>query len=96
MQVNVHFRNTKATDALRDYALRRLSKVDKLLIKPEDAQVTLAVEKQLHIATVQVRSNGEVMTAREEAEDLYAAIDLVVDKVERQARRYKEKLQRHR
>lgn len=96
MQVQVVFRHTKPSDALQEYALKRLSKLDKLLIKPEDGQVTLTAEKDEHIAMVQLRANGETFTAKHAAADMYEAIDLVVDKVERQARRYKDKLVEHR
>ena len=96
MQISVSFRNTQPSNALREYVIKKIGKVNKLLVKPEEAQVTLAVDKRDHIAQVNLRSNGEMLTASETAEDLYAAIDLVVDKVERQARRYKEKLTSHR
>ena len=96
MQIKVNFRNMKPSNALRDYALKRTAKISKLLIKPESGEVLLEEVKELHIAKLTLHANGEIFTGKHEDEDMYAAIDLVSDKVERQARRYKEKLTNHR
>jgi putative sigma-54 modulation protein len=59
--------------------------------KPFDAHVTLSVEKYRHIAEVFVTGKGITIKAFESTDDLYSAIDLVCDKVERQLKKYREK-----
>ncbi len=92
MQINVAFRHTETSDTLRKYAEEKVSRIKKYLEEPIEANVVLQVEKFRHIADVTVESNGLRINAREETEDMYAAIDMVVDKLEGQIKKYKEKL----
>ncbi len=97
MRIEVTFRHLAASAALRSYATEKVGRVRKLLSRPVSAQVTLALDGFRNVAEVSVRGVGAPLTASAHSEeDMYAAIDLVVDKVERQARRYKEKLRDHR
>ncbi|MEJ5349636.1 MAG: ribosome-associated translation inhibitor RaiA [Desulfosoma sp.] len=92
MQINVAFRHTETSDTLRKYAEEKVSRIKKYLEEPIEANVVLQVEKFRHIADVTVESNGLRINAREETEDMYAAIDMVVDKLEGQIKKHKEKL----
>jgi putative sigma-54 modulation protein len=96
MQVTVIGRHIEATDALKQYATEKFSKLDKYLPKSVQAVITLSVIKKVHhIAEAVIKSNGILIQASEETEQMYAAIDLLVEKIERRVRRYKEKLVDH-
>ncbi len=88
MQVMVTFRHLDPTDGLRQYAEDKVQRVRKFLRRPIDAHVTLSVEKQRHVAEIQVTANRLTATAREQTGDLYSAIDLAMAKVERQIKRH--------
>ena len=97
MRVEVSFRNLTASQPLRDYASEKILKLRRILVKPIDAQVILERDGIRCIAEGSIRASGEVFTARELSEDdMYAAIDLITDKLARQARRHKERLRSHR
>ncbi len=96
MQVTVIGRHIEATDALKQYAQEKFSKLEKYLPKAVQAVVTLSVVKKVHhIAEVVIKSNGVLIQASEETEEMYSAIDLLVEKIERRVRKYKEKLVDH-
>jgi putative sigma-54 modulation protein len=89
--LNVTFRHVDSSKPLKDYVIEKLGKVQKVVDKPFDAHVTLSVEKYRHIAEVFVTGKGITIKAFESTDDLYSAIDLVCDKVERQLKKYREK-----
>lgn len=95
MQVMVTFRHVEPTDGLRAYAEEKVRRVHKYLQHPIDAHVVLVVEKQRHIAEVQVTASHLNIIATEETGDLYSAIDLAMDKVERQVKKHVEKHKDH-
>jgi len=96
MQVNVIGRHIEVTDALRQYATEKFGRLDKYLPKAVQVVITLAVVKKVHhIAEVAIKSNGVLIQASEETGEMYSAIDLLVEKIERRVRRYKEKLVDH-
>ena len=95
MQVLVTFRNMESTDALKDYASTKLQKIKKYIDEPIKAEVVLRVEKFRRIAEVTLNVNRSRLVSNHETEDLYSAIDGVVDKLERQARKHKAKLKQH-
>jgi len=92
MQVHITGRQVAITPALRKYAEEKLKKVEKLLGGPIEAHVVLAVEKRRHLAEIQVKSRTALLSGAHETEDLYASIGDVVEKLERQALKHKEKL----
>ena len=97
MRVDVSFRNLTTSQPLRAYASEKILKLRRVLVKPIDAQVILERDGFRCIAECSIRASGEVFTARELSEDdMYAAIDLVADKLARQARKHKERLRNHR
>jgi len=94
MQVTVTFRNLDATVALRKYADGKVRRVvSKYFRRPLDGHVVLAVNKRRHSAEIIVTADRLTLNAQEETGDLYSAIDLAVDKIERQAQRRKAKRQ---
>jgi len=96
MQIAVTFRHMESSEAVRSYVEEKLAKVKKYIDEPIDAQVVLSVQKKIHQrAEVTMVAKGLTMKSAEEKDDMYAAIDLMVDKIERQLKRYKEKLKRH-
>lgn len=93
MQLDITFKNIESTDALKDYASKRLSKLDKYVDKPSEIHAVLSVEKRRHTADVTLSADGVVINAVEITEDMYSAIDMVMDKLERQVKKHKEKSQ---
>ena len=96
MQIAVTFRHMESSDAVRSYVEEKLAKVKKYIEEPIDAQVVLSVQKKIYQrAEVTMVAKGLTMKSVEEKDNMYAAIDLMVDKIERQLKRYKEKLKKH-
>jgi putative sigma-54 modulation protein len=95
MQIEVSFKQMEHSDALRTYINDKLEKVLKPLSEPVSANVILHVEKYRHIAKATVSANGIIIKGKEETNDMYSSIDLVLDKLDRQVRKYKDKIQVH-
>jgi len=89
--ISVTFRHLEPSQPLREYVTEKLGKLRKILDDPFEANVTLSVEKYRHIAEVFFNARGITVKAFESTDDLYSAIDLVCDKVERQLKKYREK-----
>lgn len=91
MQVNISGQHLVVTDPLRDYVTEKLGRLERHFDKITNVQVILSVEKlqQKIEATMQI-AGGEVV-ANAEHQDMYAAIDLLTDKLDRQLIKYKEK-----
>ncbi len=87
MQLSVTFRHMEASEPLRTYVQERTGKLTKYIDKPMESQVTLSVEKFRQIADVVINANGIRIAGQEEHEDMYAAIDLVMEKIERQVKK---------
>ncbi|UCG37839.1 MAG: ribosome-associated translation inhibitor RaiA [bacterium] len=95
MQIEVSFKQMEKSNSLRDYFTDKLEKVLKPLSEPINAQAVLQVEKYRHIAKVTVHANGIVIKGKEETNDMYSSIDLVLDKLDRQVKKYREKIVKH-
>jgi len=97
MQVNITFRNMFATDALRNHVHDKLAKVvDKYLDKVTEAHVTLSLERYLHQADINLHAGHFHVRGKDKSEDMYASIDIAIDKIERQLKKHKERLKNHR
>ena len=96
MDITVTFRHIDPTESLKSYAEEKLSKIDKYFDFPVEAHVVLAVEKFRQMADVTISVNGTMIKAVEETEDMYSAIDQVMDKIEKQIKRYREKIRERR
>ena len=86
VNIAITFRHMEATEAMKVHATDKVAKLQKFLRQPMKGQVTLSCEKKLHRAEIDVHSGAEHYHAHEESEDMYATVDLVIDKLERQIR----------
>ena len=97
MNFKFTFKHMKTSDALRAYAQEKIAdKVEKFVTKPIEVRVTFGVEhmkNQIHLSLY--AGDGFDVQAEQEADDMYAAVDLLVDKLEIQLRKHKEKLKDH-
>ena len=96
MDIMVTFRHIEPTDSIKAYAEEKLLKIDKYLESPVEAHIVLAVEKFRRMADVTIHVNGTMIKAVEETEDMYSAIDQVMDKIEKQVKRYRQKTRKRR
>jgi len=92
MSVEIVGRQVEVTPALREFALDKLRKLEKLLDGPLECHIVLAVEKHRHLAEMKVKSRTALLSGAEETGDLYASISQVIEKLERQALKHKEKV----
>jgi putative sigma-54 modulation protein len=95
MQVSVTFRHMDSTEALKDFASEKVSRIEKFIHTPTDAHVVLTVEKHLHKAEINVVANGLRLRGEETSADMYGSIDGAAAKIERQLKRYRNKLANH-
>jgi putative sigma-54 modulation protein len=95
MQVTVTFRHIGPTEALRKYAQDKLQRLSKYLHRPMDAHVILSVLKKSHRAEISLSANGTSLFSEDETNDLYSAIDLALDKIERQVKKLNAKRKNH-
>ena len=91
MQVNVSGHHLEVTDALKNYVDTKLERLERHFDRITNVNVILSVEKQRQKAEATIRISGGEVFADSEAEDLYAAIDLLTDKLDRQLIKRKEK-----
>lgn len=101
MKIEIRGRNIEITDALKDYTTKRLSKLEKYLDDSRIAQVALSLEgekhKEKHKVEVTIPLNGVLLRGEVSADDMYSAIDMVVEKLDKQFDKHKTKLyKRHR
>jgi putative sigma-54 modulation protein len=89
MQVAVRGKNIEITNALRDYVEKKVGKLEKFVDSPMNAQVNLYVERGRHIVEVTAALNGLLLRGQEATGDMYASIDLVSEKLEKQVLKYK-------
>ncbi|KAB2953606.1 ribosome-associated translation inhibitor RaiA [Heliorestis acidaminivorans] len=94
MNIQVRGKNIEVTPALRDYVNKRLSKLEKYFNHIGEIRVTLVVEGDMHKVEVTVPASDLVMRAEESHPDMYAAIDLVIEKLTKQIDAYKTRLSR--
>ena len=92
MQLNVTFRHMEPADELKEYVEQRFKKLKKYADSPMKINVVLSVEKFRNSAEVVISGDGIRAAAKEEHQDMKAAIDLVSDKIEKQLKKYREKL----
>ncbi len=95
MNLSITFRHVEPSEALKAYATEKVERLTKYFDGMVEGHVILGQEKIRHLAEVTLRANGMRVIAKEETADFYTAIDNVVGKLDRQLKRYKEKLKRH-
>jgi len=95
MKITVTGKNIEVTDALRDYAEKKVAKIVKFFEKsPLSSQVSLRTERGLHIVEITVHIDGLLLRGEEKTSDMYASIDGAIDKIERQVHKFKTRINR--
>jgi putative sigma-54 modulation protein len=92
MQINVSGHHVEVTPALREYVHTKFDRLQRHFDQITNTDVTLIVEKLIQKAEANVRVSGADIFAHSESEDMYAAIDVLADKLDRQLIKHKEKL----
>ncbi len=95
MQVSVTFRNMESKEPLREYVFEKIAKLKKYLEVPLEASVVLSAEKHRQIADVTLSGNRMTLNAQDENAEILTAIDRVMEKLERQILKHKEKGRHH-
>jgi len=96
MQIEVSGHHVSVTPALRSYAMEKFEKIQRHFDRINDVHIILSVNKKFQqCAEAYVELPGKKVFANSESKDMYAAIDELSNKLNRQVVRYKEKLQRH-
>jgi putative sigma-54 modulation protein len=100
VRLQVKGKNVEVNEQLKRYAVDKLARLDKHLNEATRLELELAVEKNpsiaaKHVAEATVWTKGPVLRAREASHDMRSCIDLLVDKLERQAKRYHDRRRRH-
>jgi putative sigma-54 modulation protein len=101
-ELKIQVRNMELTDRIRDYVTKKADKVDRFLSAIDETRVELSFEKSTrsaadrHVAQITVRGKNLLLRAEERADDIFAAFDTALDKLQRQIDRYKGKRYRGR
>lgn len=95
MKVNILGKNIEVTEGLRNAIEKKLSRLDKFFEDDQEAFVTLSVQKARQIIEVTIRFHSVLLRSEESNADMYAAIDIVSDKLERQMVKHKSRLERN-
>ena len=92
MNISITFRQMETTDSVKGYATDKVAKLQKFLRQPMTGKVALSCRDggRNHVAEVEIHAGGDHFHAHEQSEDMYATIDKVVDKLERQITSAKE------
>lgn len=92
MNIDIRGKNVQITPALKDHVEKKIGKLGRFFDTDQEAQVTLTVQKESHKIEVTMPINGYILRSEEETGDMYASIDLVIDKLERQIHKYKTRI----
>ena len=95
MQIDITGHHIDVTDSMRDYVNQKMERVERHFDIVSQAHVILSVEKQRQKAEATLMIKGSRVFADAVAEDMYAAIDSLIDKLDRQVKKHKEKLTNH-
>ncbi|AHK14886.1 MAG: ribosome-associated translation inhibitor RaiA [Thalassolituus sp.] len=91
MQINISGHHVDVTEAMQGYVEEKMSKLTRHFDNITTGQVTLTVEKGRQVAEATIHVTGTDIHAKSEHDDMYAAIDLMTDKLDRQVLKHKEK-----
>ena len=91
MHIDLTGHHMDVTDSLKDYVNEKMQRLERHFDHVTNPHVILSVEKQRHRAEATIQLNGSKVFADSVQEDMYAAIDALVDKLDRQVKKYKEK-----
>lgn len=93
MRINISGHHVEVTDPLREYVINKLGRLERHFDHITNIDVTLVVEKQVQKAEASVHVSGADLFANDQNENMYAAIDGLADKLDRQIIKHKEKTQ---
>jgi putative sigma-54 modulation protein len=91
MNTSVRFKNLEPSDALKSYVSEKLDRMEKYFNGPAEANVVLSIEKFRHSAEINIMGDRLTINGKEETEEMYSAIDMVLDKLEVQIKKNKQK-----
>jgi len=92
LKIVVRGKNFEVTDALREWVEKKLGKIEKYFNNLKEVQVVLVVNRDRHRAEVTIPLDGIVLRGEEETGDMYSSVDMVIDKLEKQIKKYKTKI----
>lgn len=92
MRITVKGKNMEVTEALEQYAEKKVEKLGKYFHNIKEAVVTQSTQRNWHIVEVTLEGDGILIRGEERTDNMYASIDQVVEKLEKQVKRYKSKL----
>lgn len=92
MQISVTGHHLHITESLRSYAVTKFGRLERYFDLVTDVHVILTIEKLIQKAEATVQISGAKLFAEDHQEDMYVAIDGLVDKLDRQIKKHKEKL----
>ncbi|MDX9754001.1 MAG: ribosome-associated translation inhibitor RaiA [bacterium] len=95
MQVSIVGRHVEITDAIQDYLQKRLQKLKKYFPMVMDVHVILYTQKFLQGADITIQASGLTLHGEEKSKDLYASIDMVIDKLDTQLKKHHDRIVRH-
>lgn len=95
MRISINGKNIEISDYLRDLAVKKVSKLERYFSADTEVQVTMSVERNRHIVEVTIPYGGGIIRGEEVTGDMYASIDNVIAKVERQIVRHRTKLEKN-
>jgi putative sigma-54 modulation protein len=101
-EIEITGRNLEITDRLNDYVTKKMSKLDRYLSDIDEAHVELSYAKSARsasdrqVAQLTIRGKGFILRSEERADDIYAALDTALDKMQRRIERFKGKRKRGR
>lgn len=95
MNLSITGRHLEVTPAIREYVINKMARVSRHFDNVIDTQVILSIERLNHTAEVTMHLRGKDLHCEAVDENLYAAIDLLADKIDRQVLKYKNKAQDH-
>lgn len=93
MNITVYGKNIPLTEALKEVATKKISRLDKFFHKDVEAKVVLSVERKKQKVEVTIPFNGRILRVEEASDDMYSSIDDAVESLEKQIRKYKTKLE---
>ncbi len=93
--IKVTGRHVQVTDSMKDYALEKISKIERFMNRIIDVNVIMDIQKLDHRVEIILKAGNSKITSQASSQDMYASIDKAVSKLEAQIRRYKSKLQDH-
>ena len=92
MQVEITGQQVGITESLREYVYAKFTKLERRIEQIHNVRVVLNVERSKQTAEARVQLNGKEAYAKSQHNDMYAAIDILIDKLDRQVIKHKEKL----